>query len=78
MTNTRIGQKINQLEKVFSKVTAELKKLKLEKMSVVEKAKVDHTGHLVEELLSQVLMKAIMVMNMVVSLMIVLLFNVPK
>ena len=55
-----------------------MKKLNLEKMSVVEKAKVDHTEHLVEELLSQVLRNANMVMNMVVSLMIVLLFNVHK
>ena len=37
-------------------------------MSDVEKAQVDHTGHLVEELLSQVQMNAIIVMNMVITL----------
>ena len=55
--------------KSFANTTAELKKLKVEKMSAVEKAQVDHTGHLVEELLSQVLMNRIMVMNVVLALM---------
>ena len=42
-------------------------KLSLEKMSAVERAQVDHTGHLVEELLSQVQMNVIMVMKMVMN-----------
>lgn len=37
-------------------------------MSAVERAQVDHTGQLVEELLSQVQMNAIMVMKMVTTL----------
>lgn len=37
-------------------------------MSAVERAQVDHTGQLVEELLSQVQMNAIMVMKMVITL----------
>ena len=54
---------------------ARQQKVKLEKMSAVEKAKVDHTGLLVEELLSQVLMNTIMVINMVVALIMVLLYS---
>ena len=38
-------------------------------MSAVERAQVDHTGHLVEELLSQVQMNVIMDMKMVITLM---------
>ena len=44
-------------------------RLSLEKMSAVERAQVDHAGHLVEELLSQVQMNKIMVMKMVITLM---------
>ena len=42
-------------------------RLSLEKMSAVERAQVDHAGHLVEELLSQVQMNMIMVMKIVIT-----------